>query len=265
MNSEIFEIILPSLSFFAGFFLVYSILEMLVALSLNLVIFRYWGFAAEVTDLPKIRKNRRIELAIALFIAFSIVGLVFYSRVIELLLKSAIEVRVFALEVFLAMLFIYLITTHQLLEDSFIRKAHKYLYFYMSSIVFVAVVIASNRYYEAYRDYIHANLFFKSNQTQTMTLNRKERDQHLALFREMVYNGLCPEADFSSYYRSGRVMNFVYVVTHPDLKIATKPLLSTNVKAHLSGRLCSSGNTSFLLTDHGQWYWVIQGERVAQN
>jgi hypothetical protein len=265
MNSDLFEIILPSFAFFVGFFLLYTILEMLVTLSLNLIIFRYWGFATEVTDPPRIKRNRRIELAICLFIALSVVTIVCYSRVIDVLLASEIEVRVFALEVFLAMLFIYMVTTHELLEDHFIKKAHKYLYFYISSIVFVLAILFSNRYYADYQDYIHATLFFKSDQSQSLILSREERDRNLMVFREMIYNGLCPEADFSSYYRSGRVMNFVYVVTHPDLKIAQKPLLTTNVKAHLSGRLCSSGNTSFLLTDYGQWYWVIQGERIAKN
>jgi hypothetical protein len=264
MSSDLFEIILPSFAFFASFFLLYTILEMLTALSLNLIIFHYWGFATEVADLPKMKRNRRIELAIALFIALFIVSLVLYSRVLEVLLASTIEIRVFALEVFLAMILIYMITTHELLDDNFIRKAHKYLYFYMSAIVFVAMIIFSGRYYETYKNYIHVNLIYPMTEGRSMTLESSERKRLLAEFRHMIYKRLCPEADFSSYYRSGRVVNFVYVVTHPDLKIAKKPLLATDLKAHLSGRLCSSGNTSFLLTDYGQWYWVIQGERIAK-
>jgi hypothetical protein len=265
MSSELFEIILPSLAFFLGFFLVYTLLELIVALSLNVVIFRYWGFAAKETDLPKLKRNFRIELGVSLFIALSIVALVLKSRVIELLLASLIEVRLFALEVFLGMIFLYLVTTHELLEDTFVRKVHKYLYFHMSSVVFVAMIFFSNHYYGLYQDYINANLFAKTDKGITLTLNSQERKAHLELFRDMIFQGLCPVADFSSYYRSGRVMNFTYVVTHPDLKIAEKPLLVSDIEAHLSGRLCSKGNISFLLTDHGQWYWVTQGERVAQN
>ncbi len=265
MSSDLFEIILPSFAFFVGFFLAYALLEMVVALSLNIVIFRYWGFYVKKKDFPTLERNRRIELVICLLIASLILAMVRYSKIFDVLLSAVAEVRVFALEVFLTMLLVYLVTTRELLDDDLIKKAHKYLYFLMSSVIFVSVVLFSNVYYASYKDYIHYNVFLPMTQDRKLYLARSERERLLSEFRQMVYKQLCPEADFSSYYRSGKAVSFSYVVTQPDLKIALKPLSRGNLKAYTSGHLCSNGNVSFLLTDYGQWYWVMPNEMIAKN
>jgi len=264
MDSDLFEIILPSFAFFVGFFLAYALLEMLFTLSLNIVIFHYWGFHVASDELPRLRHNRRIELAVCLFFALLIVAMGCYSRILDVLLSSAAEVRVLALEVFLSMVLIYQITTRELLDDNLIKKAHKYLYFVLSSVAFVAVILFSNEYYGAYKNYIHSNIILPLTEDRSLYMGNSERQKLLTDFRQMIYSQLCPEADFSSYYRSGRVVSFAYIVTQPDLKIATKPLSKGNVKGYTSGRLCSNGKVSFLLTDYGQWYWIILGEMVAK-
>ncbi|MBI5755198.1 hypothetical protein HZA41_03205 [Candidatus Peregrinibacteria bacterium] len=264
MSSDIFEIIIPSVAFFLGFFLAYMLLEILVLLFLNRFFFRYWGISAEMIDIPRIQRNHRIELAICLFISFFILALIYFSQVIGILLTSTVEVRVFVLEIFLSLLLIYLITTHHLVKDDFIQKTHKYLFFYISSIVFIFTIILSNQNYENYKNYIHASIIHPLTANRSMILESKERRRLLTEFRQKIYSDLCPRVDFSTYYKNGRVVNFVYVVTHPDLKIAGRPIIRSNLKDYLSGRLCSNDKTSFLLTDHGQWYWVIEGQRIAK-
>jgi hypothetical protein len=265
MSSDIFEIIFPSFAFFVGFFLVYTMLEMVVALSLNIVIFHYWGFYVGTADLPRLRRNRRMELIVGLFLAALMIALVCYSRVFDVLLASRIEIRVFALEVFLGMVLIYLVTTEELIDDDLVKKAHKYLYFTMSVVAFVAVILFANRYYNDYKNYIHANLVIPLTQGHTLYVDSEERQKLLTEFRQMIYKNQCPEADFSSYYRSGEPISFFYIVTQPDLRIAPNPMLSSDLKAHTSGRLCNNGSRSFLLTDHGQWYWVVIGNLIAKN
>jgi hypothetical protein len=264
MSSDLFEIILPSFAFFMGFFLLFTLLELLVTLSLNIVIFHYWGFYIAKKDLPTLERNRRTELGISLFIASLILAMVHYSRIFDALFSAVVEVRVFAFEVFLSMMLIYLITTRELLDDDLIKKAHKYLYFVMSSAIFISVVLLANAYYAPYKDYIHYNVFLPMAQNRRLYLASAERERLLVEFRQMVYKQLCPQADFSEYYRSGRTVSFAYIVTQPDLKIALKPLSRGNIKGYTSGHLCSNGKTSFLLTDYGQWYWVTSGEMIAQ-
>ncbi len=265
ISSDLFEIILPSFAFFVGFFLIFTMLELLATLALNIVIFHYWGFYVAKKDFPTLERNRRIELGISLLIASLILVMVRYSKILDVLLSSVAEVRVFAVEVFLTMLLVYLITTRELLDDDLIKKAHKYLYFLMSSVIFVSVVLFSHAYYTPYKDYVHINVFLPMTQERKLYLANEERQRLLAEFREMIYKQLCPEADFSSYYRSGKTVSFSYIVTQPDLKIALKPLSRGNLKAYTSGHLCSNGNISFLLTDYGQWYWVVPNEMIAQN
>lgn len=265
MSSDLFEIIIPSVAFLMAFFLAYTLLEMGITLFLNAFIFRHWGFAAQATDPRPTQDSGHIELGICLFISAFVITMVCYSRIFDILLSSSAEVRVFTLELFLAMLLVYSLTTHQLQQNNFVKKIHKYLFFYLSSIVFVLSTLFANQYYETYKNYIHANLIAPLAGEHPMTLESRERKRLLALFRHQIYNDLCPRTDYTTVYKSGRVTNFVYVVTHPDLSIADKPILRSNLKDYLSGRLCTSKDISFLLTDHGQWYWVVEGTRIAQS
>lgn len=263
MSSELFEIIIPSIGFFAAFFLTYLLLEMLVVVVLNRLIFRTWGIATQIADYPKLQRNHRIELGVSLFIAVSIIALVLRSRVIELLLVSQLGTRLFALEAFLGMILIYSITTHQLVRDDFIRKVHKYLYFYLSSIVFVACIILADQYYGIFQDYIRANIIVPIAHDRSLVLENNLRQELLSDFRYRIQKGTCPRVDFTTPNEIAVVRNMVYVTTHPDLNISKTPILHSNPRDYLTGWLCDDRRASFLLTEHGQWYWVIEDKQIA--
>lgn len=265
MSSELFEIIIPSIGFFAAFFLAYLLVEMMVVVILNRLIFRAWGIATQITDYPKLKRNHRLELGVSLFIAFSTIALVLRSRLIELLLVSQLGTRLFALEAFLGMVLIYSITTHQLVRDDFIQKVHKYLYFYLSSIVFVVCIILADRYYGTFQNYIRANIIVPIANDRSLVMENKLRQELLADFRYRVKKGTCPRVDFTTPNQIGIVRNMVYVTTHPDLNISKTPILRSNPRDYLTGWLCDDLRASFLLTEHGQWYWVVQEGRIAMN
>ena len=264
MTSELFEITVPSLAFFVAFFLGYLILEMAVVVILNRVFFRYWGLVTVPVDYPKLRRNRRIELGVMLFIALSIIALVLKSRVIEVLLMSDLGIRLFALEAFLGMVLIYSITTHQLIKVDFIKKVHKYLYFYLSSIVFVAVVIVVNQSYGQFQDYLQTNVIHPYVTSRSMTMENKLRDELLDAFRHKIAYHACPWVDFTTPDEIGKIRNMVYITTHSDLDIASKPINRNNPRDYLTGWLCSDPRGTFLLTEHGEWYWVMEDQVVAK-
>jgi hypothetical protein len=60
------------------------------------------------------------------------------------------------------------------------------------------------------------------------------------------------------------VVNLVYVTTHDDLRTDPLPINHYDPKEYLSGRACSKGDTTFLITEHGQWYWVIDEDRIRE-
>ncbi|MBI5421687.1 hypothetical protein HZA44_00955 [Candidatus Peregrinibacteria bacterium] len=264
MSSELFEIIIPSIGFFTAFFLTYLLLEMTIVVFLNRLIFSNWGIATQVIDYPKLKRNQRIELGVSLFIALSIIALVLRSRVIELLTVSQLGTRIFALEAFLGMILIYSITTHQLIRNDFIQKVHKYLYFYLSSLVFVVCIILSDQYYGIFQNYIRANLIVPIAQNHSLVMENDLRQELLANFRYRIQKGTCPRVDFTTPDQIGIVRNMIYVTTHPDLNISKTPILRSNPRDYMTGWLCDDLRASFLLTEHGQWYWVIQEGRLAQ-
>ncbi len=265
MDSALIEITIPSLLFFLAFFLIYLILEMIVVVFLNAFFFRHWGLATETPDYPKLKRSFELETGISLFIAVSIVFLVLKSKIIDLLLISHIGIRLFALEAFLGMVLIYLITTRQLAKNDLIKKIHKYLYFYLSTIVFVAVVIQVNQAYSQLQNYLQTNIIHPYVTSRSVALENKLTDELLTSFRHKVSNHACPWVDLSTPDQISKVQNMAYITTHADLDVASTPINRKNPRDFLTGWLCTDPRASFLLTEHGEWYWVNQDGMVAQN
>jgi hypothetical protein len=259
MNLDLFEIIVPSLSFFVAFFLIYLILEMVVVVILNRLVFSHWGLMTETPNNPKLKRSYEAEVGISLFISVSIVFLVLKSRIVDLLLISHIGIRLFALQAFLGMVLIYLITTRQLIKNDFIKKIHKYLYFYLSAIVFVAVVIQVNQAYGRLQDYLQVNVIHPYVTHRSLTLENKLTDDLLTAFRHKVSNHACPWVDLSTPDQLSKVQNMAYLTTHADLDIASKPINRKNPRDFLTGWLCTDPRATFLLTEHGEWYWMHEG------
>jgi hypothetical protein len=256
MDSAFIEITIPSLCFFVAFFLAYLLLEMIVVVILNRFVFNHWGLVTETPDAPKPKKSYEVEVGTSLFIAVSIIFLVLKSRIVDLLLISNIGIRLFALEAFLGMVLIYSITTHQLVKNDFIKKIHKYLYFYLSTIVFVAVVIQVNQAYGILQDYLQTNIIHPYVTNRSLTLENKLTDELLTSFRHKVANHACPWVDLSTPDQLSKVQNMAYITTQADLDVAPKPINRKNPRDFLTGWLCTDPRASFLLTEHGEWYWM---------
>jgi len=265
MDSALIQITIPSLCFFVAFFLVYLILEMLVVAFLNVFFFRYWGLATETPDYPKLKRNHKIEIGASLFIAVSIIFLVLKSKIVDLLLISHIGIRLFALEAFLGMVLIYLITTRQLVKDDFIKKIHKYLYFYLSTIVFVAVVIQVNQAFGLLQDYLQTNIIHPYVTSRSLILENRLTDELLTAFRHKISNHACPWVDLSTTDQLSKVQNMAYITTQADLDVASKPINRKNPRDFLTGWLCTDPRATFLLTEHGEWYWMMDRLEVAKN
>lgn len=256
MSSELFEITIPSLGFFIAFFLGYLLLEMAVVAVLNRIIFSYWGLVTVPDDYPTLKRNRRIETGVMLFISISTIGFTLWSRVVEALLISKIGTRLFALEAFLGMILIYSITTHQLVKDDFIKKVHKYLYFYLSAIVFVAVTLAVDQNFDRFQTYLRTQIIAPIQTQHAQLMEERLQEELLVAFRHKIFNHKCPPVDFSTPEKIGNVNNLVYIATHSDLALDPTPFVPNNPMEFLKGWLCEDPRGNFLLTKYGQWYWI---------
>lgn len=255
MSSDFREILIPSIAFFVAFFLSFSLIEAVIILALNRLMFRYWGFTVNVLIRSKALYGSQIRVATLITITLLTGGLLFFTSFLQILASATMEIKVFAVEIFLAMILIYLTTTRKLTQLFIEKQIHLYLYLYVSVILYVFMVIQANQSYAQYKNFINANVVSVTGGVERI-LESDQKGRLLKTFRNQVAEGGCTEVDFVQGAETTGVRHFVYVITDPDLARAQKALPEDEVDPFV-GRACTDGAETFLLTDYGKWYWVI--------
>lgn len=270
MGSDLFEIILPSFAFLIAFFMANILLEMGVIFLLNYFFYRHCIAVSKIACARKKKWHRPTELALCLFLSFSLLAIIVSTHAIELLLVSDWEIKIYTLELFLATILVYRITAHLLPNDAcgnckrFLTKAHQYLYFFTSAFFAILTLLLISQHYEDFKRFVHSNLAYPITGQPTLILKNGTKSGFLITFRQQIYQGLCPRTDYSASSADTPVVNMVYVTTQTDLRINPLPINHYDPKEYLSGRACTQGDTTFLLTDHGQWYWVIDESKIVK-
>ena len=258
MRSEIFDIIVPSIFFFIAFFLAYSLVEAFIILLLNRIMFRTWGFTLEKLKTNHERYGGKIRFVTLFLIGVVIAAMLKLTNLLEILQAATLEIKVLAIETLLAMVLIYLTTTRKLTQFEMEKSIHKYLYIYLSIVVFTFTMLMADTSYARYKDFINANVTAVVKGAERK-LESSYKNDLVADFRKKIYQGECPEINFLTAPAGTGVKNFVYVVTNSDLVRATMAYdADTDTAKDLRGRLCTNNVETFLLTDHGRWYWVIE-------
>ncbi|MFH0820724.1 MAG: hypothetical protein V1908_03030 [Candidatus Peregrinibacteria bacterium] len=258
MNSELFDIIIPSLAFFIAFFLAYSMVEILIILLLNRMIFHTWDLTPEKWVQSKELYKAKIKIVTLLTIILLIGLLIYFTDFLTILFAATLEIQTLAAETLLAMILIYLTTTRKLTREGIERSIHKYLYIYMSVIVFTFTITLADSSYGHYKEFINANVTTTIRGVEK-TIESREKTALVENFRKQIYQGQCTEINFLNQPQKTTVTNFVYITTNDDLiRAETTYEEDPDVAKDLRGRLCTDGIQTFLLTDHGRWYWVIE-------
>lgn len=257
MNSELFDIIIPSVFFFIAFFLAYSLIEAMIILFLNRLLFHYWGFTVEKLEQSQQLYRKKVK-TLTLFAILVLIGaLLSFTRFIEILSAATLEIKVLALETLLAMILIYLTTTRKFTTLAVEKTIHKYLYIYLSIIVFTFTIIVADGSYERYKTFINANITAIVKGVERK-LEKNYKNDLLAEFRQKIYKGECREIDYVQESEKASAKHFVYVSASDDLRRVKTSLEAMNDdEKYFRGRACTNGVETFLLTDHGQWYWVL--------
>lgn len=269
MNSDFFEIIIPSVAFFVAFFMADILLEMGVVFLLNRLFYQQWIFVIKIACVPQEKWHRRAELALCLILSFSLLALIALTHAIDIFIASDFEIKIYVLELLLATILIYRITARLLPADAcencqcFLRKAHQYLFFLTSTLIAVLTLLLINQHYEGFKRFVHASLVYPISGHRPLILENVTKSELLTTFRQQIYRGLCPRIDYSTC-SADTPINIVYVTTQSDLSTDPLPINHQNLKDYLSGRACTKGDTTFLLTDHGQWYWVIDESKIVK-
>lgn len=258
MDSEITDIIVPSIFFFIAFFMAFTLIEMVVILILNRYIYKNWAFIIDVVIRAKVHYGNTIERLMRAFVIVFLALMISFTLVLDILKHASFGVKVLAVEMLLIMILIYLRTTRKIPKLSFMKAIHKYLYIYLSAIFYVLTIVVVNDHYPAYQKYINDAIVNPVSANSSEYIESRKRKKLLTEFRHQIYADECPRTDLRTDQNNGKNKHFVYVTTHTDLKLIEKPINPKDQKAFLTGRLCSNSEETFLLTDYGQWYWVIE-------
>ena len=256
-GSELTEIIIPSIAFFVAFLLVFYLIELFVILFLNGFVYKYWSFVVDVVMRVKVRHGKATRNITLVSVIILLAVLFKYTAVIQVLRNAAMEEKLYAAQIILVIFLVYFGTTRYLADLTFLKQIHRYLYIYFSMIVFVLMVLTVNKQYENYQQMINAKIVYPLTEKTEVVMENYKRKRLLNEVRRMIHNGRCPRVDFTEHLVMGEIKHFIYVTTDPELSISN---ITTSFDETINltvGRSCTYENETFLLTDHGQWFWVI--------
>jgi len=256
MSSELFEIIIPSIAFFFGFFLAFTLIEMMVVLVLNGFVFKHWSFVVDVVMRVKVRHGALVRFFTMVLIAVFIGLFLKYTAVLKILENATLEEKLYAGQTFLVILLTYRLATSQLMELTFLRQIHRYLFIYLSVVVYVLMILLVHSQYDNYQRLINATIVHPISENVKVVMENYQRKKILNEMRRLVHNDRCPRIDYSLDLTRGLTKHFIYVTTDPDLAIS-EDVSSDAPKNYTIGRACTYADETFLLTDYGQWFWVI--------
>ena len=256
-GSELTEIIIPSIAFFVAFLLVFYLIELFIILLLNGFVFKHWSFVVDVVMRVKVRHGKTVQRFTLAFIVVILALLFKFTGVIKVLMDAPMEEKLYAAQIILVIFLVYLSTTRYLAELDFLKLIHKYLYIYFSMIVFVFMVLTVNSQYKNYQQLINAKIVVPITENTKIVMESYHRKKLLNEVRRMIHNNRCPRTDFTKSLVRGEMKHFVYMTTDPDLRISNVTSSCDEPINLKIGRAGTYQNDTMLLTDHGQWFWVI--------
>ena len=256
MNTELANSVIPSAVFFSGFFIAFSLLELLIIFFLNRLEKKHWEFVIDTLIRAKIHHGRAVKM-IALLGILLVLALIFFTTpFLDVLRAATPELKIFMAVLFAVMGLIYFTTTRKVTRMALEKKVHGYIYFLVSCIVFTFVVVMADQSYNAYQNYINSQFVYPATQKIQASQDKKEEDSLISKFREDYLAGKCEVVDYRKEKPTG-LTHFIYARTDVDLTIAGATIVDENGMTLLKGNKCTDGKNTFLLTEGGKWYWVI--------
>ncbi len=250
--------ILPPLLFFVAFSVVFIFLELLLVFVLNSLGRKYWEFVIDVVIRSQVHHGKAIRYALVFVLAVVVAAVVLFTPLVEVLVRGSGEMRLFALILALVMAFFYLVTIRKASRMHIERVIYHVVFFLVSIALYIVILCIAEKSYGDYVRYVNANFINPTVETVGNVLENREKDRLLAQFRDMNAKGLCPEKDYTQSKEIG-LKNFIWVSDEPALAFGTsKPDSVNDPKGYLKGKVCTDGKSTFLLTEWGSWYWVIQ-------
>ncbi|MCK5601777.1 hypothetical protein KAR91_07915 [Candidatus Pacearchaeota archaeon] len=257
MNSELTEIIIPSIAFFVGFLLTFTLLELLIILMLNGFVLKHWSFVVDVVIKARVQHGKLIQRITLASVAVFLTLLFYYTNVLTIIRESSPEEQLYVAEILLVVLFTYIRSTRYVVELTFLKSIHKYLYIYLSSLIAVVMILVVHAQYENYQKLINATLIAPVEAQTKIVMENYKRKHLLNEFRRQIHNNTCEYVDYTFDLKEGNTKHFLYVTTDPELSTSNVTHSGDDTTNYTTGHACTKDGETFLLTEYGLWFWVI--------
>lgn len=254
---QIYIDIIPPLLFFISFFIVFSLFELIIVFFLNRMERKHWEFMIDVVIRAKVHYAKVIKWSVLTVFAALVIFLILFTPFLEVFETASGELKLFAAFLALAMVLIYFLNVRKNTKLDIEKKIYKTVFFILSIVIYVIILIIANESYGRYKEYINTQVINPAIEEVGKISERQEEEELLNKFREMYLNGDCADVDYSQNNGGGSVINFVLVSAEPELSFGDITEFA-DPKAQFRGKGCTDGENSFLLNGLGRWYWVIE-------
>jgi hypothetical protein len=254
MNQTLLFSTVPQVIFFISFFVVFTLVELLLVWILNRLQTQYWEFVIDRIIRAKVRYGARIKIfALLILLALSFV-ITLKTPIVKSLQEGGIELRALAGLMLLAMIVIYFRTTKKVTQLAIEKRVHEFLYVVISVALMVYMILLADHSYKNYKAFVGDQLVTPTINEVGVALEEGKKKELLETFTAMAKEGKCPVTDLSA--ENGSLKHFVLVGLDPSLAEPDAPLATEDPQGFLKGRLCTNGKEYFMLSAQGAWYWV---------
>ncbi|MBN2096818.1 hypothetical protein JW752_05520 [Candidatus Peregrinibacteria bacterium] len=259
MEPVFYSKLIPPLIFFLVFLVTFSLLEIIVIFLLNRIGQANWQFMIDTVIRAKVYHGRLIRWLVIITLMIFVICMLFCTPLLELLVTASNEMRLFAVLLALVMVLIGLINIRKSSPVAIGRKIYHILFFIISFFLYIFILTAAQESYQSYAAYIQTQLIEPTVKTVELVKEEREEDRLLEKFRQQYQEGKCTDADYTKIEgRQVVVKSFVLVASEPALAFSNTPINLEDPKADLKGKKCTDGENTFLLTGHGNWYWITE-------
>jgi hypothetical protein len=255
MTNTLYELILPNLLFFLAIFLIFLILQVAIVFFLGWLEHKTHDWLM-VFMLKIYRHYRKVQALFGTLGLLLILGAVW---ILASLLKNADqkpEITLFAVGMLLVITVLYFVLTRLKGKLSIRRFGDRALYFALSIILYLAILLMIDQKFPFYQRYVYQNVVIPSVVEVSRTLNINKAEQLLFTFRAMEQNGQCPFKDYQDGNDTNVIHNFLYVATDRVTKPRKGPKLPQDPTLIIKGNTCTNGTDTFVHSVTGAWYWV---------
>lgn len=213
----------------------------------------------DVVIRSKVYHGKLIKWAVFLALATFVLGVIFYTPLINILISASKELQLFALVLALVMVLMYSINIRKSSHLNIEKKIYRVIFFVISIFLYIFILALTNESYESYAKYVQNQLITPAVKTVELAKEDREEGRLLKKFRQQYLNGGCQDADYTEIEGDQVIVkSFVLVASEPKLAFSSEPIDLEEPKNNLKGKKCTDGENTFLLTGQGNWYWITE-------